>query len=439
MTMYFSKHNIFSKIKDSDSHYLINLLTGNADIIDPGIAEEIMAGKFLNEKEFIEKGYLSDEQEEKKHYIEKYLQFTEERDNDELQVFFVPWYSCNFDCSYCYQVGYDNEANTPSKEIIDSFFNYVTKEFKDRKKYITLFGGEPLLTGQKNKEVIKYFLEQAESRNIDIAIVTNGYALTEYMEILKSKKIREIQVTLDGADEIHNQRRPLRGGNPTFYKIVEGIDLALANNLTINLRAVIDKENIYGLVELSRFAISKGWTKNPLFKTQLGRNYELHYCQSGNTKLLTRLEFYETLYKIIKQYPEVTEFHKPAFSISKFLFENGELPSPLFDSCPGTKTEWAFDYTGNIYSCTATVGKPGSALGTFYPEVKLEKEKISEWEERDVTSIPECKECSFQLACGGGCAAVSSNRTGKIQSPDCRPIKELIGMGISYYYNKEIN
>jgi len=436
--MYFSKHNIFSKIKDSDSYYLVNLLTGNADILDEEKGAEVLAGNYSEVEEYFEKGYLADVKAEKKLYIEKYLEFTETRDSDELQIFFVPWYSCNFDCSYCYQIGYDNEANTPSTEVINSFFNYVSKEFSGRKKYITLFGGEPLLTGNKNKETVKYFLDKAEANNIDIAIVTNGFALTEYMDILKSKRIREIQVTLDGADELHNQRRPLRGGNPTFYKIVEGIDLALANNLTINLRAVIDKENIYGLVELARYAIEKGWTKNPLFKTQLGRNYELHYCQSGNTKLLSRLEFYETLYKIIKQYPEIVEFHRPAFSITKYLFENGELPSPLFDSCPGTKTEWAFDYTGKIYSCTATVGKPGSELGTFYPEVTLAKEKVTEWEERDVTSIPECRECSLQLACGGGCAAVSSNRTGKIQSPDCRPIKELIGMGISYFYSKEL-
>jgi len=437
--MYFSRHNIFSKIKDSDSYYLVNLLTGNADILEAEKGAEILAGNYSNVEEYLEKGYLADEQAEKKLYIEKYLEFTETRDSDELQMFFVLWYSCNFDCSYCYQVGYDNEAKTASKEIIDSFFSYVKKEFSDRKKYITLFGGEPLLTGNKNKEIVKYFLEQAESNNIDIAIVTNGYALTEYMDILKSKRIREIQITLDGADEIHNQRRPLRGGNPTFYKIVEGIDLALANNLTINLRVVIDKENIYGLVELARYAIKKGWTKNPLFKTQLGRNYELHYCQSGNSRLFSRLEFYETLYNLIKQYPEIVEFHRPAFSITKFLYENGELPSPLFDSCPGTKTEWAFEYTGNIYSCTATVGKPGSSLGTFYPEIKLEKEKVMEWEERDVTTISECKDCSLQLACGGGCAAVASNKTGKIQSPDCRPIKEVIGLGMSYFYNEEIN
>jgi uncharacterized protein len=436
--MYFSKHNIFSKIKDSDSYYIVNLLTGNADILDPVKANEIISGNYTDKDEYIAKGYLADEQSEKKLYNEKYLDFIDERDKDEIQIFFVPWYSCNFDCSYCYQAEYDNKFTIPSKEIIDSFFLYVNTKFIDRRKYITLFGGEPLLQGKIYMDMVSYFLATAESYNIDVAIVTNGYALSEYIDILKSKKIREIQVTLDGAGEIHNQRRSLKGGAPTFYKIVEGIDLAIANNMTVNLRVVIDKENIYGLVELSRYAVEKGWTKSSYFKTQLGRNYELHYCQSGNSRLFSRIQFYETLYKLIKQYPEIAEFHKPAFSISKFLFENGELPSPLFDSCPGTKTEWAFDYTGNIYACTATVGKSGSSLGTFYPEVSLNIDKVNEWEERDVTSINECKNCSMQLACGGGCAAVALNKTGKLHSPDCRPVKESIGLGISYYFNKEL-
>jgi len=435
--MYFSKYNIFSKIKDSNSSYLVNILTGNADILDPAKAAEIISGSYTNIDEYLEKGYLADEAAEKKLYNSKYLDFLELRDSDELQLFFAPWYACNFDCSYCYQAGYENKFSTPTKELINSFFSYVTNEFKDRRKYITLFGGEPLLSGEKYKSIIAYFLEQAGLLNIDIAIVTNGYGLGEYIDILKTKKIREIQVTLDGVEPIHNLRRPLKSGDSTFTKIVEGIDLALENNITINLRMVLDKDNMPDLVEFARFAIGKGWTKNQFFKTQFGRNYELHYCQAGQSKLYTRLEFYQTLYEQIQKYPEILEFHRPAFSISNYLFENGELPSPLFDACSGCKTEWAFDYTGQIYSCTATVGKPGSSLGTFFPEVTLSKDKVSEWEERDVTSIAECKNCSLQLACGGGCAAVAFNKTGRLHSPDCRPIKELIGMGISSYMLKE--
>jgi len=262
---------------------------------------------------------LIDEEIEKKNYIKKYLDFIESREKDEVQIFFVPWYLCNFDCSYCYQSGYENEIKFPDKGIVDAFFNYIKNEFKERKKYITLFGGEPLLTGAKQKELLKYFFEKLNENNLEVAIVTNGYNLEEFIPELQKVKVREIQVTLDGIKEIHDKRRYLKGGNSTFNKIVNGIDSALENNFTINLRVVIDKENIQNLFELAQFSIEKGWTKNPLFKTQLGRNYELHFCQKENSKLLTRLEFYETIFEEIKNHPEIIEFHKPAFSISNFI------------------------------------------------------------------------------------------------------------------------
>jgi uncharacterized protein len=133
------------------------------------------------------------------------------------------------------------------------------------------------------------------------------------------------------------------------------------------------------------------------------------------------------------QYPHVLQFHKPAYSISKFLFENGELPAPLYDSCPGCKTEWAFDYTGRIFSCTATVGKTGEELGTFYPRVELNKEQIALWQQRDVLVIKACHACNIRLSCGGGCASVAYNREKNLHSPDCRPVKELLELGIALY------
>jgi uncharacterized protein len=129
------------------------------------------------------------------------------------------------------------------------------------------------------------------------------------------------------------------------------------------------------------------------------------------------------------------QFYKPAYSISKFLAENGEMPEPLFDSCPACKTEWAFDYTGQIYSCTATVGKSDEVLGTFYPSITKKTDVIKQWETRDVTAIDKCRTCNVQLACGGGCGSVAKNNAGSICSADCRPISELLELGFASYLN----
>ncbi|MEI6577465.1 MAG: radical SAM protein [Bacteroidota bacterium] len=438
--MIYSRHNIFSKVKESENYFILNLLNGSADILSP--EEGLMLSGFLAGKEMsgefrdnlTEKGYFVDAITEGKLYQSKYLDFVDNQAEDEVQLFFVPNYHCNFACTYCYQDEYTNDKGELSIDVIDAFYNYIHSQFAGRKKYITVFGGEPLLNSPKQKDLISYMLQKASNAKLEVCFVTNGYSLEAYIDILKGARIREIQITLDGKGEVHDKRRFLKGGGPTYEKIVKGIDACLQHEMPVNLRVVVDKENIGGFAELAQFAIDKGWTASPLFKTQLGRNYELHHCQATSEKLFSRISLYETIFNLVQEHPHILEFYKPAYSVSKFLSENGSLPDPLFDACPACKTEWAFDYSGQIYSCTATVGKSEESLGTFYPEVSQKEDMIAAWENRDVTSIADCTTCNMQLACGGGCGSVAKNRAGNVCSTDCRPVTALLELGFAAYF-----
>ena len=427
-----SKHNIITAIADSDDFFIVNPLHGSADIITAHELE-MLHNQYDEKGNFADRKYLIDEQEEAKAFKMAYLDFLDNRDEDEIQLFFVPNYSCNFACSYCYQEGYSPSESKLTTEVVDAFFDYISTEFAGRKKYITFFGGEPLLPGDNQRKVIEYLVEKANEARLDLAFVTNGYTLASYVELFKTAFIREVQVTLDGTKAVHDSRRYLKGRQSTFDRIIEGIDACLENNISINLRMVADKDNLGNLPELARFAIGKGWTKSPLFKTQIGRNYELHVCNSSPDRLYSRAEMYQRIYEMMQEHPEIIEFYKPGFSIAKYIAEHEELPSPLFDSCPACKTEWAFDFTGTIYSCTATVGKKGEELGTFYPVVSKNDDAISQWQDRDITTIEKCKTCDVALVCGGGCASVAKNKNGNTNSPDCRPIKELLSLGAKAY------
>ncbi|MBI2392291.1 MAG: radical SAM protein [Deltaproteobacteria bacterium] len=431
--MQLSKHNILTKIHGEDAFLLVNLLSGEADVVDPEVARAIEAGGPVNEEELAEKGYLVDPQDEERRLREKYLAFLDARANDEVQLFWVSSYACNFGCSYCYQDEYAPAPRNDLGAVVDAFLAYVDDAFRTRRKYVTLFGGEPLLPNPQTRSVVERMVQETARRGIDLAVVTNGYSLAEYVPVLATGRIREIQVTLDGTEKVHDARRYLKGGGETFRRIVDGVDACLAAGLPVNLRSVLDRDNIETFAELARFAIDRGWTDHPKFKTQIGRNYELHHCQTAGARLYSRLSLYEDLYRLIEAQPEILKFHRPAFSVARFLFDNQALPEPLFDACPACKTEWAFDYTGKIYPCTANVGKAGEEVGTFWPERRLDRARVEEWEDRDVLGIEACRGCPSQLACGGGCGAVAKNRDGRVDAPDCRPVKQLLSLGASLY------
>ena len=165
--MSLSKHNIIVPIADSSEFFITNPLYKTGDIISAAELQELQQ-EHDPSGEYAKHVYLVDEEKEKKAFKFAYLDFQEKREEDEVQLFFVPNYSCNFACSYCYQEGYEPVKQVLSTEIIDAFFNYIHQEFAGRKKYITVFGGEPLMPGEKQRNLIDHLLNKSKAANLEI-------------------------------------------------------------------------------------------------------------------------------------------------------------------------------------------------------------------------------------------------------------------------------
>ena len=54
-------------------------------------------------------------------------------------------------------------------------------------------------------------------------------------------------------------------------------------------------------------------------------------------------------FKLSEEFPILKKYHKPGFHGMRMLAESGELPVPIFDSCPACKKEWAFDANGGVF------------------------------------------------------------------------------------------
>lgn len=432
---------------DEKHHLIVNYLTGAIDLLQAEeaaeIRERIGAGNWEGYKQLdylLDQGYLfPDEASEQEFIQEKYLEFMEEYENTPVQIIFSTTYVCNFGCFYCFQEEYAQNKNTVTNPVTDKFFSFINKKFATEKvkPYITMFGGESLLGGEKHRANIRYFLERAREYGYEVAIVTNGYELINYVPIFQETGValKEIQVSLDGDPDTHDVRRITKSGKKTFMQIADGIDMALKAGFRVNMRPIVDKENMGSLPKLAEFCDSRGWLDYPsaLFETTLGRNYELHTCQP-RSQLYNRTNMWQEFVKLAKEHPILKKFHKPQFHGIRYLKENGQLPFPIFDACPAGKKEWAFDINGGIYGCTASVGVEKFKLGNYFNGEEItDPEQLYTWQRRNVLNMESCKNCAVSLSCGGGCGVLSANYNGDILATNCRPVKDLLPLGIEYY------
>ena len=112
---------------------------------------------------------------------------------------------------------------------------------------LTWYGGEPLL----GFPIIQKIWNQID-REIKLpihkhTIVTNGYLLTdEIIDFFCNKKLTNIQITLDGIEEKHNQTRKLKGSNqPPYKRIIENIGKIIKQwpETKISIRVNIEATN----------------------------------------------------------------------------------------------------------------------------------------------------------------------------------------------------
>jgi len=89
------------------------------------------------------------------------------------------------------------------------------------------------------------------------------------------------------------------------------------------------------------------------------------------------------------------------------------------------------DPYGYIFPCLLAVGINELAIGTYYPNVEFKENSIRN---RNIDTIPECRECTYSLLCGGGCA-LSIDDYSDVFKPVCFNIKNQIHNILPTFFN----
>ena len=140
-----------------------------------------------------------------------------------ISLTICPTMGCNFDCPYCFE---DHGRGKMSAEVQDDVVALAGRMLEAggvKDLHVTWFGGEPLLAPDVIESLSTRLMELVEKQGgtYSAGIVTNGYLLTQDIaDMLERCKVDSAQITIDGLGAMHDATRYLRGGKPTFERIV---------------------------------------------------------------------------------------------------------------------------------------------------------------------------------------------------------------------------
>ncbi|WP_026478700.1 radical SAM/SPASM domain-containing protein [Alkaliphilus transvaalensis] len=429
------KHMIFVDIHD-DKKLLINSLTGTMDEIDAPIyetlskwqaCEEIVTENDL-EAELLSnlqsRGYLVNSHEEEvgiKNEILKVLRNQHlQRQKDQRAITFVMTYNCNFRCPYCFE----GEAYIKKEIITPEQIDAALKLAGEGVKEICVFGGEPLLP--KTRPVLEYLFNKAPDKTYQI--FTNGYYLTEFLDLLLTINISQVLITLDGSEETHNSRRVLANGKPTFKKIIDGVEKCLESGINIRIRMNLDKSNYEGGINLREELLERfsGYKDNLSFEltTLIGDS------QKERIDILTEIYHSDITYSY-EDREKINDFITKKNSLLDHLVY-GRKVNPLYSYCYAHVDGMVFDPYGVIYPCLGCVGKEHFSIGKYHPFIELKENSIHN---RNIEKISECRDCTYSLLCGGGCPLKLAD-SDDFFKPVCYSVKTLLHNELPIFYKE---
>jgi len=346
-----------------------------------------------------------------------------------ISATFVVTYSCNFACPYCYEHAseYVNNAIL-TEEMVDKVFDLYNHNIKR----IGFFGGEPFLP--ETRRIIEYIVSRAP--DAIFSVTTNGYYISEYIDLLNQISIDHIMITLDGSKETHNKTRKLFDGQGTFDRIMDGIKSLLVSKIRVKIRMNISPSNLDECLCLREDLITDytEYYKSGKLMFELQPIFQLSTRQKD--LLNEKIVFDPSNEKALN-----TKYNLLSLSVSSILqsFVNNRVRGypAKYCSCTAGSTARFFDPEGRIYSCILSLKNEEASIGTYYPEYQIFEKSMLD---RNIETIDECTRCKFRFLCGGGCALSVIDASGNVMKPNCSIKREIYEVLPTLYekYTKNI-
>lgn len=152
---------------------------------------------------------------------------------------------CNMRCKYCYYLDkaalYDYSQPQMDERLLE---RYIRANIEGNNSPVIAFawhGGEPLLAGKEFfRKAVVLQQKYAEGKTVENSIQTNGLLVDdEWCQIFRDNNFL-VGVSIDGPEHIHDAHRLDAGGNPTFARVMKGIERLYRNRVEYNTLTTVN-------------------------------------------------------------------------------------------------------------------------------------------------------------------------------------------------------
>ncbi len=317
---------------------------------------------------------------------------------------------CNLKCEYCFYLDISKGRKVESYGLmgLETLEQLVRKVFKntDEVAAFAFQGGEPLLAGTDFYEKFIELEEKYNKRNIRVmrSIQTNGLLIDEsYGKFFKKNKFL-IGVSLDGFREVHDKYRLDNNLEPTFDKVMKGIDILRKYDVEFNILTVITKEVARNIKDIYRFYVD-----NKFNYLQFIPAMDMGFIQRGKDMYsLTNNSYYKFLKDLFNlwyrdfiggRYISIQNFDD---IINKILRHEHMLSCFQRGVC---KCQNVVEANGNLYPCDFYCSDQyilGNILDDSIDEM-MHRKTTEAFIEESIGIPKECRQCEYYRLCRNGC------------------------------------
>ena len=152
---------------------------------------------------------------------------------------------CNLGCSYCYyqdKVRLYDEHSYLSMDCLEKVIKEYIGINASEQIVFDWHGGEPLLLGLDYfKKIVEIQRKYRGNKHIYNTIQTNATLLNADSAAFFKENNFLVGVSIDGPQDIHDKFRKDKGGNPTFLKVMRGVELLHRYAVDFNTLTTISK------------------------------------------------------------------------------------------------------------------------------------------------------------------------------------------------------